>query len=489
MNKKLTIAQSKNIDLGLLPQMANRHGLIAGATGTGKTVTLQSLAEQFSQIGVPVFLTDIKGDLSGLSQAGGNNQKVEARIKELDITDFSYQSNPTIFWDVFGKNGHSVRVTISDMGPLLLSRLLELNDTQTGILTIVFMIADDRGWLLLDIKDLRSMLIFVSENAREFSTQYGKISSSSISAIQRKLIQLVHEGGDLLFGEPMLNLEDLMATDEHGRGAINILTADVLYRTPRLYTTLLLWLLSELFENLPEAGDLKQPKLVLIFDEAHLLFNNAPDVLLEKIEQVVRLIRSKAVGVYFVSQNPIDIPDVILGQLGNRIQHALRAFTPRDQKAVKSAANTFRANAEINVETAISELSVGEALVSFLDEEGRPAPVEISKIIPPKSRIGPATQSERQQIISNSAIHGYYETAIDRESAFEILEQKNNRTSREEEDNTIVSSDKTRGRKRAGRQHQNAATTLIRSATSSIGRELGRQIMRGILGSIFGRRR
>ena len=489
MNHKLTIAQSNNIDLGIFPQMANRHGLIAGATGTGKTVTLQTLAEQFSHIGVPVFMADIKGDLSGLSQTGGNNKKVETRIKELGITNFTYQHNPTAFWDVFGENGHPIRVTISDMGPLLLSRLLELNDTQTGILTIVFMIADDQGWLLLDIKDLRSMLIYVAENGRNFSAQYGKISTSSISAIQRKLIQLVHEGGDLLFGEPMLQLEDLMTTDAAGRGTINILSADTLYKTPRLYTTLLLWLLSELFENLPEAGDLRQPKLILIFDEAHLLFNNTPDVLLEKIEQVVRLIRSKAVGVYFVSQNPVDIPDVILGQLGNRIQHTLRAFTPRDQKAVKSAANTFRANSGVDVETAITELSVGEALVSFLDEEGRPMPVEISKIIPPASRIGPATQSERKKIINESAIHGYYETTIDRKSAFEILEQKKSQLSREVETNTRAASNRSHETKRSGRRRQSAVTTLVKSASSSIGRELGRQIMRGILGSIFGGRR
>lgn len=481
MHKNLTIAQSKALKLDLLPQMANRHGLIAGATGTGKTVTLQTLAEQFSRNGVPVFMADIKGDLSGLSQVGGSNKKVEARVEELGISDFLYQANPTVFWDVLGKNGHPIRTTISDMGPLLLSRLLDLNETQAGVLTIVFMIADDLGWLLLDLKDLRAMLNYASENEKAFTTKYGRMSAASVGAIQRRLLQLIHEGGEQLFGEPMLNLNDLMTVTAQNRGTINILTADILYQTPRTYTTLLLWLLSELFENLPEVGDPDKPKLVFFFDEAHLLFDEAPKALLEKIEQVVRLIRSKAVGIYFVSQNPLDIPDVVLGQLGNRVQHALRAFTPRDQKAVKSAATTFRPNPKIDVESAITELGVGEALVSFLDEKGRPSPVEIAKIIPPGSRIGSTTDQERNTVIQNSPLYGQYEKIVDRESAYEILDEqqkRGNQTSQKEEPSP------------AGQQSQGVVTTLVKSAARRIGTELGRQIVRGLLGSIFsGRRR
>ncbi len=480
MHKKLTIAQSKDLKLDLLSHMANRHGLIAGATGTGKTVTLQTMAEQFSRNGVPVFMADIKGDLSGLSQAGGSHKKVKERVEELGINDFHYEENPTVFWDVSGKQGHPMRATISDMGPLLLSRLLDLNETQTGVLTIVFMIADDLGWLLLDLKDLRAMLTHAAENKKTYAAEYGRISGASIGAIQRRLLQLIHEGGEQLFGEPMLNLDDLMSVNTKNRGTINILTADILYQTPRVYTTLLLWLLSELFENLPEVGDADKPKLVFFFDEAHLLFNKAPKALLEKIEQVVRLIRSKAVGIYFVSQNPLDIPDTILGQLGNRVQHTLRAFTPRDQKAVKSAATTFRPNPKINVESAITELGVGEALVSFLDGKGRPNPVEIAKIIPPGSRIGPATEQERNVVIQNAPLYGVYEETIDRESAFEILAERHKNTLDEEQ-----TEQKTR---RRGRPPQSAFTTLVKSAARRIGTELGRQIVRGLLGSVFGKR-
>ncbi len=495
MTKNLLIAKSNNLSLNLLPHMANQHGLIAGATGSGKTVTLQTLAEQFSHIGVPVFMADIKGDLSGLSQAGGNNKKVEARIQELGITDFEYQDNPTVFWDVYGKKGHPIRATISDMGPLLLSRMLNLNETQTGILTAVFMIADDNGWLLLNLKDLRAMLNYASENTHTFTAKYGRISASSVGAIQRKLLQLEHEGGESLFGEPMLNLDDLMTVDAQGHGTINILSADALYHTPRVYTSLLLWLLSELFENLPETGNLDKPKLVFFFDEAHLLFNNAPKVLLDKIEQVVRLIRSKAVGVYFVSQNPLDIPDAVLGQLGNRVQHALRAFTPRDQKAVKSAANTFRPNPKVNVETAITELGVGEALVSFLDEKGRPCPVEIAKIYPPASRIGPATQQECKRIILGSPFEGHYEALVDRKSAFEILEEleenNNQKVSIAEDDdsNPLINPSKREKPRNSRRQPQGVVETLTKSAARTLGNELGRQILRGLLGSIFGGRR
>lgn len=480
MHKKLTIAQSTDQKLDLLSHMANRHGLIAGATGTGKTVTLQTLAEQFSRNGVPVFMADIKGDLSGLSQAGGSHKKVKERVTELGIDDFQYEENPTVFWDVFGKGGHPIRATISDMGPLLLSRLLDLNEVQTGILTIVFMIADDHGWLLLDLKDLRAILTHVTENKKTYAAEYGRISGASVGAIQRRLLQLMHEGGEQLFGEPMLDLNDLMTVTPQNRGTINILSADILYQTPRVYTTLLLWLLSELFENLPEVGDADKPKLVFFFDEAHLLFDNAPKALLEKIEQVVRLIRSKAVGIYFVSQNPLDIPDTVLGQLGNRVQHALRAYTPRDQKAVKAAATTFRANPKIDVESTITELGVGEALISLLDPKGRPNPVEIAKIIPPGSQIGPITKPQRKVIIQNSPLHGQYEETIDRKSAFEILAERHKNTLDEEQSEQEA--------RRRGRPPQGVITTLVKSAARRIGTELGRQIVRGLLGSIFGKR-
>ena len=390
MTAPLLIAKTKDLDILLLPALANRHGLITGATGTGKTVTLQRMAESFASIGVPVFMADVKGDLSGIGAAGGSSDKLMKRLEAIGITEFTPQANTAVFWNVFGETGHPVRATVSDMGPLLLARLLNLNDTQAGVLTLVFKIADDNGLLLLDLKDLRAMIQFVGDNAKSFTTEYGNISAASIGAIQRGLLGLEQQGGDKFFGEPMLDIADLMQTDGDGRGVINILAADKLYNSPKLYSTFLLWLLSELFEQLPEVGDVEKPKMVFFFDEAHLLFNDAPQALLEKIEQVVRLIRSKAVGVYFVTQNPLDVPDTVLGQLGNRVQHALRAFTPRDQKAVKTAAETMRANPAFDAATAILELGVGEALVSFLAEKGRPGVVERPSSSRPAPGWGPS---------------------------------------------------------------------------------------------------
>ena len=420
MVSPLLVARHEGTELALLPALANRHGLITGATGTGKTITLQLLAERFSAIGVPVFMADVKGDLSGLAAAGSLTPKLQERLDALGVKDHVPAGCPVVYWDVFGEQGHPVRATISDMGPVLLARLLNLNDTQSGVLQLVFRIADDNGLLLLDLKDLRAMVQHVGENAKNFTTEYGNVSAASIGAIQRGLLNLGEHGGDLFFGEPMLDIGDLMQTDD-GRGVVNILAGDKLMASPRLYSTFLLWLLAELFEQLPEVGDVDKPKLVFFFDEAHLLFNEAPAALLEKIEQVVRLIRSKGVGVYFVSQNPLDIPDTVLGQLGNRVQHALRAFTPRDQKAVKAAAQTLRANPKFNAEEAITELGVGEALVSFLDEKGRPNVVERAFILPPASRIGPQSAEERLAVIKASAIYGHYENAVDRESAYEKL--------------------------------------------------------------------
>ncbi|MFA5322201.1 MAG: helicase HerA-like domain-containing protein, partial [Smithella sp.] len=409
MTAPLIIAMSQGKEITLLPQMANRHGLITGATGTGKTVTLQKMAESFAAIGVPVFMADVKGDLSGIGAAGVSSDKLLKRLEGIGIKEFKPRANTTVFWDVYGKSGHPVRATISDMGPLLLARLLNLNDTQSGVLQIVFKIADDNGLLLLDLKDLRAMIQFVGDNAKQFKTEYGNISAASVGAIQRGLLTIEEQGGDKFFGEPMLDIADLIQTDSEGRGIMNILAADQLYNNPRLYSTFLLWMLAELFEQLPEMGDPEKPKLVFFFDEAHLLFSDAPKALLEKIEQVVRLIRSKGVGVYFVTQNPLDVPDTVLGQLGNRVQHALRAFTPRDQQAVKTAASTMRQNPAFDPMQAITELGVGEALISCLDEKGRPSIVERSFVITPGSRIGPLNNDERIAAIQSSTIYGHYE--------------------------------------------------------------------------------
>ena len=486
MTEPIRIAKSESF-LYILPKMANRHGLIAGATGTGKTVTLQTLAEGFSTLGVPVFMADVKGDLSGMSQAGGGNSKVDARVALLGLTDFKPQASTVTFWDVFGKKGHPVRTTVAEMGPLLLARMLNLNDVQSGVINSIFKIADDKGWLLLDLKDLRAMSQHAAEYSAEYQTEYGNISAASVGALQRSLLQLETEGGDLLFGEPAMNLDDLMQTDSQGRGVINILASDQLFNSPRVYATLLLWLLSELFEKLPEVGDLEKPKLVFFFDEAHLLFTDAPQALLQKIEQVVRLIRSKGVGIYFVSQNPLDIPDIVLGQLGNRVQHALRAFTPRDQKAVKSAAETFRVNPKVNVATAITELGVGEALVSFLDEKGIPTPVERAFVCPPQSRIGSASDAERAASINNSNLRGFYEKQVDRESAYEILKKRAVEQAAEEAPQEEKGFDW--GGVLGGGKKTSRSDSILESAAKStaraIGSQLGRQIIRGILGSIF----
>ena len=420
MSEPLIIAQGSQ-PLELLPQMANRHGLVAGATGTGKTVTLQVMAEAFSRAGVPVFAADVKGDLSGISQPGKDSSKIADRVKKLKIDDFKFEASTVTFWDVFGEQGHPVRATVSEMGPLLFSRLLNLNDTQSGVLSLVFKIADENQLLLLDMKDLQAMLQHVGDHAKDFQTQYGNISSASIGAIQRGLVTLEQEGGSQFFGEPALNIDDLMQTDSNGRGIVNILAADKLIRSPRVYATFLLWLLTEIFEKLPEAGDPDKPRLVFFFDEAHLLFADLPTIVADKVKQIVRLIRSKGVGVYFVTQNPIDLPEDVLGQLGNRVQHALRAFTPKDQKAVKAAAQTFRTNPKLDIETVITQLEVGEALVSFLDEKGTPGIVERALIYPPHGQIGPVTPEQRQQLMSTSVVKGVYDTAVDRESAYERL--------------------------------------------------------------------
>ncbi len=477
----LQIAKGKN-DIYLLPKMANRHGLIAGATGTGKTVTLRVLAEQFSKIGVPIFLGDVKGDLSGFPFLGGENPKVIERVSKLGLKDFKYENYPVTFWDVFGEQGHPVRTTISEMGPLLLSRILNLNEIQSGVLTLVFKIADDNGLLLLDLKDLRAMVQFVGDNAEQFKTQYGNVSTASIGAIQRSLLTLEEQGGDKFFGEPALNIQDFLQTDPNGKGMINILTADKLMQSPRVYATLLLWLLSELFEQLPEVGDPLKPKLVFFFDEAHLLFDDIPKALEEKIEQVVRLIRSKGVGIYFVTQNPLDLPETVLGQLGNRVQHALRAFTPKDQKNVKAAADTFRANPKLNVVMAITELAVGEALVSMLDEKGSPGMVERALVCPPHSRLSPLTPEERSQFIRGSMLYGYYEKTVDRESAYEKLKAKAEQMKMDSEEE-LAQKRRTAEPKSQTEQLLGAA---VKSAAHAIGSQLGRQIIRGVLGSIFG---
>jgi hypothetical protein len=408
----------------LEPRYANRHGLIAGATGTGKTITLQVLAESFSRIGVPVFVSDVKGDLSGISQSGSPHPKIDERIKKINIPDFHFAGAPTVFWDLFGVQGHPIRATVSDLGPLLLARLLDLNDTQEGVLTVAFEFADDEGLLLLDMKDLRTTLQYVGDNAKDFSREYGNVSKQSIGAILRRLLVIEREGGDRFFGEPALDLHDMIRIRPDGSGQVNVLAADQLMSSPRVYSTFLLWLLSELFENLPEVGDMDKPRLVFFFDEAHLLFTDAPRALLEKVEQVVRLIRSKGVGVYFVTQNPLDVPDSVLGQLGNRVQHALRAFTPKDQKAVRAAAQTFRVNPALDTETVITELGVGEALVSVLQKGGVPSMVQRTLLAPPASHMGAITPGERQSVINASPLAGRYDKAVDRESAHELLRQR-----------------------------------------------------------------
>ncbi len=417
----ILVAKRAEAELHLLPQMANRHGLIAGATGTGKTVTLQGLAESFSALGVPVFLADVKGDLAGLSQPGGQSPKIQERVRQLGMTEYSPAGCPVTFWDIFGENGHPVRATISELGPLMLARLLQLNDTQAGVLQILFRIADENGLLLLDLKDLRAMAQYVGDQAGEFTTRYGNVSAASVGAIQRALLTLEAQGGDQFFGEPALNFDDLLQTDAQGHGLVNILAADRLMQSPMIYSTALLWVLSELFERLPEVGDVPKPKLVFFFDEAHLLFKDVPPTLLDKIEQVVRLVRSKGVGIYFITQNPTDIPDAVLGQLGNRVQHGLRAFSPRDQKAVAAAAQTFRANPKLNTEKAILELGVGEALVSLLDEKGQPGIVERALVVPPRSQLGPISDAQRSALMRDSIVAGIYEKVVDRESAYELL--------------------------------------------------------------------
>ena len=463
--------------------MANRHGLIAGATGTGKTITLQNLAESFSRLGVPVFLADVKGDLSGLAAAGKTHPKIDARVKQLAIENFQFRAVPTVFWDVFGVRGHNIRTTISDMGPLLLSSLLELNDTQSGILYACFKIADDDGLLLLDFKDLRAMLVWMAENAKQLKGEYGNISSASIGAIQRKLLILEAQGAENFFNEPAVELEDLMKTDFSGNGVVNVLdVSKLIHQSPRLYACFLIWLLAELFENLPEVGDADRPKFVLFFDEAHLIFDDAPDALLDKVEQVVRLIRSKGVGVYFVSQSPMDIPEDILGQLGMKIQHALRAFTPKDKRVVKAAASSFRQNPEINTEKLITELGVGEALVSVLDADGRPTPVEHVYIKPPESRIGPLSDNERKEHLSRSPYKGRYDEVVDRESAHEMLKAKAEKMAGAAEQGK---SKKTSTSKRRSTR-QSPVEAMVTSAARSMGSSLGRQIMRGIMGSLFG---
>src|SRR5580693_8804804 len=423
MVEALAIARASD-PIYLLPQMANRHGLVAGATGTGKTVTLQVMAEAFSRIGVPVFAADIKGDLSGISQPGKDNPKIAERAKAMKLSQFSFEACPVTFWDVFGEQGHPIRATISEMGPLLLARLLNLNDIQESVLALVFKIADDNGLLLLDLKDLQAMLQYVGDHAKEFQTQYGNISAASIGAIQRGLLTIQQQGGEKFFGEPALNLDDWMQTDSNGHGIVNILAADKLYQSPKLYATFLLWMLTSLFEHLPEVGDPEKPKLVFFFDEAHLLFADLPKVIEDKVVQLVRLIRSKGVGVYFITQNPLDVPDTVLGQLGNRVQHALRAFTPRDQKAVKAAADTFRPNPKLDTARVIMELGKGEALVSFLEAAGTPAMVERAMIRPPSARIGPVTPEERRAAMARSPVAGKYDVTVDPNSAYEILQKR-----------------------------------------------------------------
>ena len=504
MAEPIVIARHEDADVALLPALANRHGAITGATGTGKTITMQVLAEGFSRIGVPVFMADVKGDFSGIANAGKLSPKLEERLERLKLPEPTWEGAPVTFWDVFGEQGHPVRATISDMGPLLLARLLNLNETQEGVLAIAFKIADDHQLLLLDLKDLRALLQFVGDNAAKFKTEYGNVSAASIGAIQRGLLQLDEQGGERFFGEPMLDINDLMQTDAKGRGIVNVLAADKLMTNPRLYATFLLWLLAELFENLPEVGDREKPKLVFFFDEAHVLFSEAPAALIEKVEQVVRLIRSKGVGIYFVTQNPLDIPEKVLAQLGNRVQHALRAFTPRDQKAVKSIGETMRANPKLDTTKAILELGVGEALVSMLDAKGTPAVTERVWILPPGSQIGPITAEERQKFIANSLVKGTYDQAEDRESAFERLKARAGAEAAASPTVTggnapaqaggggvmgglsdiLFGSTGPRGGRREG-----MVDALAKSAARTVGSSIAREITRGVLGSLLGGRR
>lgn len=509
---QLTLAYQNNQPIRLLPKMANRHGLIAGATGTGKSVTLKILAEQFSDMGVPVFLSDVKGDLSGLAKSGEMSEKLQSRLTELALPEPTFAASPVIFWDVFGEKGHPVRITISEMGPLILSQLLNLNETQAGVLTVTFRVADDNGMLLLDLKDLRSMLQFVNDSRKELRSEYGNISPASVGAIQRKLLALEEQGAEHFFGEPALSLDDFMQTDEQGKGYINILDAQKLMLSPKLYACFLLWMLSELFETLPEVGDPDKPKLVFFFDEAHLLFDGVNDTLQDKIEQVVRLIRSKGVGIYFITQNPTDLPEAVLGQLGNRIQHALRAFTPKDQKAVRAAANTFRQNPDIDVKDAITQLGVGEALVSMLDEKGSPGIVQRAWMVAPASAFKPIDDSLRSTIMKHSIVAHAYDEAIDRESAYEMLikkaevrQQETEEAERQAELEKIAAKEekerlkkeeqekrrKAREDERAARERAKLVNRVIgnfaSSAARSIGSKTGRSLIRGVLGSLLGR--
>ncbi|BDU58242.1 ATP-binding protein [Limnohabitans sp. MORI2] len=512
MAEPMLIARRNTTECHMLPALANRHGLITGATGTGKTVTLQTLAEGFSKIGVPVFMADVKGDLAGISQPGNIPPKLAASIQERGLPMPEPIGCPTTLWDVFGKSGHPVRATITDMGPLLLGRMLNLNDTQAGVLNMVFKIADDQGLLLLDLKDLRAMLQHVGEHAREFTTEYGNVSAASIGAIQRALLEIEAQGGDQFFGEPMLNIQDFMQTDAKGMGVINLLAADKLMNAPRLYGTFLLWMLSEMFEQLPEIGDVEKPKMVFFFDEAHLLFNEAPKVLLERIEQMVRLIRSKGVGVYFVTQNPLDVPETVLGQLGNRVQHALRAFTPRDQKAVKATAQTMRGKAGLDIEKAITELGVGEALVSLLDAKGRPSETEQVYVLLPGSQLGPITPEQRHALLANSLVAGVYEQTLDRESAYERLKGAAPAAGSPAAAGAATGAISPAGQAPAqpsvtdqvlsglgealfgstgprGGQRQGLAQVMVKSAVRNIGSAVGREIVRGVMGSILGGRK
>jgi DNA helicase HerA-like ATPase len=476
--KEILIGGCNNKQILMDAAMGNRHGMISGATGTGKTVTLQILAEGFCRIGVPVFMADIKGDLSGITTAGKPHEKITERIEKIGIKNFQHRGNPAVFWDVFSQTGHPVRTTISDIGPLLLSSLLELNDTQTGVIYSCFKIADDEGLLLLDLKDLRSLLIWMGENAKDLKGEYGNISSSSLGAIQRRLLVLEEQGAEEFFGEPAIQLDDLCKTDFSGNGVISILDAtDLSNKSPRLYATFLLWLLSEIFETFPEVGDAEAPKLVLFFDEAHLLFDNAPKGLIDKIEQIVRLIRSKGVGIYFISQSSLDVPEEILGQLGLKIQHALRAYTPRDRKVIKSVAETFRSNPELDVESVITELKTGEALVSTLNPDGSPTPVERVLIRPPESQIGPITKTQRNEFLSRSPFENKYDQDIDRESAYELLKQ---RAEQQADDKTKQKTSK------RSRNRQSVGEAMLKSVARSVGSQLGRRIVRGILGSLLG---